>query len=508
MRTYIKNYLKIVNAICLSLLFLFSPSIFSPAIAAEPAHKSSDFNHMKTGFPLTGVHASVACETCHVGGVFKGTDTACEGCHSPGRRVTAPFKPVNHMLTIAACNTCHTNAISFLGARFNHIGVQPGACVSCHNGNTAPAKPSGHVVTTSSCDTCHRSSAWIPAGFDHLSASPAVTSRCNQCHDGVQALGKYPQHVPTPSPSCDSAGCHTNTRYITFAGLGYDHVNAVPGNCGTCHTGQTVGAKTQTPGHIPYTGNGCDNCHTKPAAVGTGSFYPARMNHPVVMALGLSCTTCHSGAYVSQGANYGGAKTKTAGHVTTTAQCNVCHHDPAYASFVGGVMDHTGIINNCTSCHGVGTNGAKMKTPGVHIPTTNSCESCHTTSVFTQFNGTGATMNHAVETGQACTICHTGGYTSQGAKQGGAAIKPALHVTTSLNCLSCHTSYTSWSYPVGEKMDHTSNGNTTNCKLCHNTTSTFLGDMTKKTIPGHEGSKSTEDCISCHTNRYTSWNKP
>lgn len=493
----ILSSMKIMHSLLMAVLITFTMAIFAPAVSAQAVRHTSDFNHLKTGFPLTGVHINVECETCHAGGIFKGTPTDCAGCHSAGRRVVAPFKPANHLLTNAACDTCHTSTVTFLGARFNHIGVQPKACLTCHNGNMGPGKPSGHVLTNASCDSCHRSSAWIPAGFDHLSANPPVTGRCNQCHDGVQATGKYSQHIVTPA-SCDT--CHT-TGYTTFAGLKFNHAGVIPGACGTCHSGQSVGAPTQPAGHIPYTGNGCDNCHTTPPA--TSSFYPAKMNHAVIS---LSCTTCHNGAYASQGANFGGAKAKIAGHVSTTAQCNVCHHDPAYSTFVGGVMDHTGIVNNCTSCHGTGTNGAKTKSV-VHIPTNNSCESCHSTSIFTSFPGAGATMNHAVEAAQACSVCHSGTYTSQGSKQGGAAMKPNNHILTSQNCIICHNSYTSWAYPP-EKMDHITNGNISNCKTCHNSTSAYLGSMTKKTIPGHEGSKSTDDCISCHISRFTSWNQP
>ncbi len=39
------------------------------------------FDHNKSGFPLTGAHASVVCSKCHANG-FSGTPKACAACHA------------------------------------------------------------------------------------------------------------------------------------------------------------------------------------------------------------------------------------------------------------------------------------------------------------------------------------------------------------------------------------------------------------------------------------------
>lgn len=457
---------------------------------------------MQTGFTLSGAHLRVECETCHVGGLFKGTPTACDGCHAIGRRVVATPKTASHVVTNQPCDACHTNTITFSGIRYNHIGVQPKTCMQCHNGINAPGKPSGHLLTTSQCDSCHRNSAWVPAGFDHLGAVPPVTGRCSQCHNNVQALGKPALHVVTTA-QCDT--CHTNTNYVTFAGLKFDHAGVTPGQCGTCHTGQMAGAPVQTPTHIPYSGLGCDNCHATPPAATSFNAPSPTMNHAAVA--GMACSKCHNGSYISQKGTLGlGAQQKMAGHVTTTTECNVCHY--SFTSFANAVMNHgaqtPSVTGRCNDCHVSGSGGAKQK-PAQHIPTSNQCDGCHTG--FVTFLGT-ATMNHAIEAAQPCNNCHNGSYTGEGSKQGGAKAKPTNHVLTGLACNICHIGTTTWNYSAGEKMDHVSNLNTSNCKTCHNTTATYLGQMTKKTIPGHEGSTSTQDCISCHINRYTSWNKP
>ena len=499
-----RNWMEILAGIFMFVLLLTSISTY-----AAVQRTGTDFNHLQTGFALSGAHLKLECETCHVGGVFKGTPTACDGCHSPGRRVVATIKPSNHVLTTQPCDACHTNTITFSGIRFNHIGVQPKTCAQCHNGVMGPGKPSGHIATTSQCDSCHRNTTWIPAGFDHISASPPVMNRCSDCHNNVTALGKPSWHVST-ALQCDSSGCHTNTNYQTFAGLKYDHATAVPGQCGSCHTGQVAGAPTQPAGHIPYSGYGCDNCHTKPpASTSFGSPAPV-MNHGAIAS--LTCSKCHNGSYVSQKGSLGlGPQGKTSNHLSTSSECNLCHYDSSYTSFANAVMNHQALspaaTGRCNDCHLTGASGAKQKS-GAHIPTTNQCDSCH--SGYVSFPGTGATMNHAIEAGQRCDACHNGSYTGEGSKLGGAKTKPGNHIITALDCKSCHGSYTTWAYSTGEKMDHVANGNTTICKTCHDTSSTYLlgSGIQQKKLGNHEGSNTTQDCISCHANRYTSWNNP
>ena len=78
----------------------------APASAAtRPA-----FDHFSTGFELVGQHRDVACDACHVNGIFKGTPHDCASCHVPGARVGASAKPANHILSGNDCSQCHTPA--------------------------------------------------------------------------------------------------------------------------------------------------------------------------------------------------------------------------------------------------------------------------------------------------------------------------------------------------------------------------------------------------------------
>lgn len=342
MKKIILSDLKQTHGLIIAMFISIVMVIFAPAVSAQTIRHKSDFNHMKTGFPLTGVHVNVDCETCHVGGVFKGTPTDCAGCHSPGRRVVAPFKPANHMITNAACETCHYNTVSFLGARFNHIGVQPKSCTTCHNGVMGPGKPAGHVATNSPCDTCHRTSAWIPAGFDHMGVVPGT---CETCHNNNPIIGKPPGHIATTLP-CDT--CHSTVSFV-YTGA---HPIVIPGTCGTCHGGQYPSVKTKTPGHIPTTGNDCDSCHNNTGFV---SFANSPMNHAVVAA--TRCDVCHNGAYTTQGTQ--GAKAKPSNHIPTTISgsldCNTCHIGTVSWSKPPEKMNHNGAVTGCKVCHATGT---------------------------------------------------------------------------------------------------------------------------------------------------------
>lgn len=537
MKNNIFKHVRFANFLVSSGIVALLLAFCTPLATAQVSKHSSDFNHMKTGFPLTGVHVSVECETCHVGGVFKGTPTNCAGCHTAGRRIVATNKPSTHLITTAPCDTCHTNTITFLGARFNHFGVIPNQCSTCHNGLIAPAKKVGHIATILSCDKCHRTGTWLPAGFDHSN----IFEPCANCHNGSTAIGKPGNHIPT-AVACDT--CH-KSGFTTFAGAVYDHIGQTA--CETCHITGQYGAKTRPSGHIPTGSIRCDNCH-----VGTGfiSFAGSTMNHSVVEAVPIACSTCHNGAYISQGAFLGGAKAKTSNHVSTalecgschlgrssflgglvnhaavmpavggrcgdchngvnalgrtnsvthttapgnTASCDTCHNSPlSYLSFAGNAtFNHAGVVaGTCGTCH-LGQTAAKQKT-SAHIPTTgNACDACHlnTTSFLNP------TMNHSAVTTISCATCHNGAYLTEGVTYGGAKAKTATHIATSSSCDSCHHSFTTF---TGAAFNHAGVTPTT-CGSCH---LTGLGGAMQKT-GGHIPTTSNA-CDACHKSGYTTF---
>jgi hypothetical protein len=102
----------------MALIVMLTGSMSYPQVAGK------DFDHLRTGFALSGAHNLAKCESCHVNGVFKGTPRDCASCHTSGLRLARNnvVKPPQHIPTQVACDTCHT-VKSFAGAKFNHAGV-------------------------------------------------------------------------------------------------------------------------------------------------------------------------------------------------------------------------------------------------------------------------------------------------------------------------------------------------------------------------------------------------
>ena len=495
-------------------------------ILAAPAKRNVSFDHVKTGFPLTGAHVTLPCETCHIQGTFKGTPKKCAACHTQGSRIqTTTFKPSNHIVTAQACEQCHTSTASWNVAFFSHAGVIAHQCGQCHNGSVAKGKPANHTPTTAPCDTCHRTTTWMSASFMHVSVTPGscaschvpggsgmakpnnhipttlscdachttggtfttsrfthsatqgmMTGQCSTCHNGSftqwNALGKPSGHVATTA-SCDT--CHTG--FVTFAGVSgstFNHAGVNPGTCATCHV-QGGSGMAKPSNHIP-TNLSCDACHTM-----GGTFTTSTFTHSATQGvIAGQCSTCHNGSYTQWN-----ALGKPSGHVATTASCDTCHK--GYSTFAGAGFNHTGVSpGTCATCHVQG--GSGMAKPSNHIPTTLSCDACHNTSTFTT-----STFTHSATQGVLpgqCANCHNGSFT-----QWNALGKPSGHVVTTASCDTCHKSYTTF---TGATFSHTGVSPGT-CSTCHYTGGPGLGKPTNH-IPYESQllAGSSMNCDSCH----------
>lgn len=430
--------------------------------------------------PATHLQTSSACSTCHSttawwpatnphAGVQSGS---CATCHNG---VKAPGKKIDHIPTTTACDTCHGNFVSFIPARMDHRGLD-GQCSTCHSGRFssqgAQSKPATHVATAGAqCDSCHKSTtSWAMSAFDH--ANRPAGSKCADCHNGTTAgLGKPANHVPTTA-SCEL--CHTNFTSFKPANMDAAHTLSA-GSCASCHNGSfvSVNALGRSGRHIPTTIS-CDSCHTN----GFVSWSPARMNHA---GLDKQCSSCHSGGYLPQN-----AQTKTATHISTTAQCDSCH--ASTTTWATGIFNHSaaspGVAGRCSTCH----NGTSALGKSVnHLPTAAQCDNCHKS--FTAFSA--ASMDHAGTSGK-CNTCHNGNF----ALSANAQAKPPGHIPTGTQCDSCHTAgFVSWSPAV---MNHA--GLSGQCSTCHGGSNIAQNAQTKP--PTHVST--TKQCDSCHGNT-TSW---
>ena len=434
--------------------------------ASAQTNHNINFDHIRTGFPLTGAHQQLPCETCHIQGIFKGTPKKCETCHTPGSRIQTTTvkpsnhipttlgcaqchngsfttgKPANHVMTAAPCDSCHRTT-TWMSAGFNHIGVTPGTCATCH-GVTATGKPSNHIPTTLSCDACHTmNGTFATSTFTHSAVQGVLPGQCANCHNGsfasMNALGKPSGHVVTTA-SCDT--CHTG--FSTFASATFDHTGVTPGTCATCHTQGGSGMAKPT-NHIPTTLS-CDLCHTT-----GGTFSTSTFTHSAAQGVVPGqCSTCHNGAYTAWN-----ALGKPSNHLATTASCDICH--AGYTTFANGVFNHTGIApGTCETCHTPG--GAGLAAPNNHIPyktqllagTSMSCDACHTST--TSF--TIETMNHNNSPGNGagwCKGCHASGTSYLGNMQKMSLTHQQSTGVTDCSQSGCHrplgnkgTTYRSW----------------------------------------------------------------
>jgi len=330
-------------------LFALVLALASAHAIAAPAEAGRGFNHAATGFPLTGGHAAAACETCHVGGLFKGTPRNCDGCHAIGKRVIATPKPNSHIVTDAPCESCHFYSHSWLGARFNHGSAVPGQCRNCHFGRLAEGKPASHATgnkSTQSCDNCHRTFAWLPASWNHN----GVSAVCSSCHGfpgdaQVTTPNRKPASHVAPqikgTVECDS--CH---NYVAWFPNRFKHNTG--GLCSSCHLNGAL-AQGQPSGHSGFNGwpMECDECHTT-----TTAWLPALgalpSNH-IPFNAGTKCSSCHVGGTVRTGATL---------HGFVSPVCTTCHLKGA-SNFLGNIeqksIGHEGLKSgdDCSQsgCH-------------------------------------------------------------------------------------------------------------------------------------------------------------
>jgi Cytochrome c7 and related cytochrome c len=496
--------LYVIWRICRAWVFVVLAALLLPSVSAQT--QSRNFDHIQTGFALTGKHANARCESCHVGGVFKGTPKDCASCHTNGSRLASNniVKPAQHIPTQEACSSCHTTQ-NFTDAKFKHDGVRAGTCATCHNGNLTVGKPRNHIPTQAACDSCHNTKTWLGAKPDHTGFTAATN--CASCH-GVTASGKSASHIPVGASNC--INCHTVSSWKSGNKFNHSQV-AVANQCSSCHSGSFPPADGKSVNHTPYERlsgvpvANCDTCHKNFSA-----WAPARLHANIKVA--NQCATCHS---------------KPAVHPATNSACETCHSTSGWA---GARVDHSGFTEatNCASCHGVTATGKSAN----HIPTgTTGCFSCHSVRAWqpSKFN-----HSQVVATGQ-CSTCHSGSFPPADGrpvnhtpyerlvgvaitncdtchKSGYAAWTPArLHTSVSLTnqCATCHTKPAVHPVSVntceschntagwaGARVDHSGFTAATNCASCHNGT-------TATGRPGNHVPVGATNCISCHS--VTAW---
>ena len=290
---------------------------------------NANFNHTTyTKYPLTGMHATVPCLSCHVGGKYAGTPADCASCHLKDYNATT--NPNHKAAGLPTdCSLCHAT-VGWSPASFDHsktnfpltgahktlscvschkngqYQAMPTSCVSCHlndfNGTTNP----NHVKSgfPNTCDVCHSTTAWIPASFDHSKTGFPLTGQhlnitCDTCHKG-----NYSGGLPTDCYSCHKTDYASTTNPNHTAAM-------FPTTCSTCHTTVTwLGAVFKHTWFPIYSGNhagvwtSCGDCHTNPANFAT-----------------FSCINCHHHSRANTDSEHSGVRGYSYGPTT----CYNCH---------------------------------------------------------------------------------------------------------------------------------------------------------------------------------------
>lgn len=476
-------------------LLVFVLAVFASNVGAEQVE--FEFDHLATGFDLSGAHARLKCEQCHVRGVLSGTPKLCNQCHSLGSEVSASTKSPYHLPTEAQCGECHTDVSWFVGVDFSHSADVVGRCMLCHNGVRLPGKNAGHLPTTNHCEGCHSpQSTWDHVlKVDHAELNSSV---CLNCHNGVK-----PQTHPNTTNLCDS--CHLTTAWLPLSRL--DHDELINPSCVSCHDG--VNERGKEAGHLVTSGE-CSGCHSTVAWVPANLVYHTfvlacfdchnnideigkGVSHPVT---GNTCEDCH---YVStwtaitpdaplqsslaMKAVAAAAPPVISASLRSVATMAVAAGSSPLAIQSATTVDHLDVSGTCADCHGRGD--AKGR-PVSHLGSTDKCDSCHITSAWKP-----AVVDHQ-ETDGECISCH------DGAKAQGMG---SNHPDRNDSCGLCHAT-SAWT-PAGEvapalatdsrvalaAFDHSRISGT--CIACHNGIA----------APGKNAThlRATNVCDSCHS---------
>ncbi len=375
------------------------------------------FDHGRTTFPLTGLHATVACGRCHT--------VRVQVARGPGGSVDSSFLDFRATRTSSAagCAGCHPSP--------HHEASMAGSCERCHVATgwfvlTSSVRRFDHTATgfalrgahaAARCESCHLSSqasalpdsvALVRANFLRpLERRPErmAFARCDACHAPVHA-GELPGGK-------DCAACHTETRFtpVVFTLAAHDSTRfpltgahrAIP--CSACHA--------LLPGAAPHSGQlrfriadlACASCHRDPHG---GQFAGRRVpGSGAVLAVEASariaCTPCHvTDAWRPARFDHDSTRYPLRGAHRTLA-CAKCHVAPAR----GRPVRYAGLP---LTCNGAGCHVDPHAGQFANRARGSECTSCHTEAawsalVFDHQRDTDYPLDGAHRR-LACAACH------------------------------------------------------------------------------------------------------
>lgn len=420
----------------------------------------SQFDHSKTKYPLTGLHAQVACQKCH----------------TPG----PDNKPRFVGLAFGKCNDCHADP---------------------HHGSFGEK----------TCQSCHNTGGWrrvslqaVSQNFDHSKTKYPLQGKhqevsCMQCHTS----GDFKK--PLVFDKCTS--CHKDEHNGQFV------KRADAGQCSSCHTVAgfkpstfTVKEHAQTayPLQFKHAQVQCSGCHIPK---GKATLYLIKFD---------KCTNCHKDEHQGQFAsapylnqcelchNLKGYRPSTftlAEHKKTRfpltgahlpTPCNECHKERATPQFEKAVVFKFD-DRSCTTCH-EDLHKGQFKKRMLQVRADGSpvgCQACHSTESWKDLRG----FDHAqtdfplvgAHRATACMDCH----------KPPAMETSLIHVdfaAAPTRCEQCHEDI--------HGAQFAKSGGVTSCADCHKSASwkPSLFDHETRTSFSLKGAHQNVRCAACHKN--------
>jgi hypothetical protein len=366
---------------------------------------AAGFDHARTDYPLTGLHAKVECAKCHL-------SPRLEPATDAQGKAVPRYRPVPHADCVAchrdphagrfpgACAKCHTtrgfqvfDAGSFdhertrYPLRGRHAAL---ACAKCHDAKTA----GGPKPAFDRCDRCHRDAH---AGLATLAGRPADCAACHVVQGWKPSTYTVAAHQASAYPlegrhaATDCAKCHPQGPDSLAVRLGSARVQLRPAHarCLDCHTDPHRGRFE--PGGARAKAASCRTCHTmdayRPTQVDAAAH--ARLGFPLAGAhRAVPCQGCHAELKATPSA--AGAPPRTLLFADAPAACDGCHPSPHGDQFEGRRARAKGgpAGDACDACHGLEAfrpadrfdheRDSAFRLSGAHAKV--RCEGCHKSS--------------------------------------------------------------------------------------------------------------------------------
>ena len=483
-----------------SCLWLMAACAEGPGTALPPPVSATNHRWFPLGAGTThefgktvAVDGVMACESCHLSTAQSFTEFQCISCHKHPTRVT---------------NRLHFS----VEADFRATGGSSAGCYQCHpSGEKQPFTHTGIAADeTGQCAECHQVDTAFAAlprpGFTH---SPEVPGECGGCHKDVL---NWAGATGGPSAGFDpNRNLEVNALQPTWSGTSIVRVTPDPQSIPMTmnHRTSAVDAGVKTV---------CTHCH---AQADLGQFYPGVL-HFSLIELGVpqptTCLDCHRDA--SPRGFVGALDTRRSpptgemkhdavlwagGAPTTTPaftlDCQVCHEPPA------NLLSSQWTFATGRSDGGVALFHSSLSTAGRPQPA--GCLDCHAnTRPVAPVGSAGMTFDHATALGE-CITCHTSTTSWAGGKFHSATVPPPT------TCLPCHagdrpTSTTGWMGTfLTSPFDSVTNANGVthgadqDCAGCHPGPGTGVWGTNQNWRSGRFNHGPTTvaatTCIDCHT---------